>query len=89
MIAISTKPVRECSGCALNLVKTCAIFEHPILKWKHRKCEGYNNADLIALYERKQNPEGKKQRAEARAERAKLAHTAPHHDGTHRLGGVR
>lgn len=89
MIATSTKPVRDCRGCALNLVKRCAVFQHPVLQWKHRRCEGYNNPDLMARYERLQHPDGAHGRKKQRAERAKLAHTMPHYDGVRPLKASR
>ena len=85
MIAISTKPVRECAGCPLNLVKKCAVFEHPILKWKNRKCEGFNNPEMIRDYEHRQHPAGAYARKRKRAERAKLVHTVGHADGVRPL----
>lgn len=85
MIAISVKPVRECAGCELNLGKSCGVFEHPVLQWKHRRCEGYNNAELKAKYVAQQKLEGAKARKQARAERAKLAHTVQHDDGVRKL----
>ena len=85
MIAISTKPVKECHGCALNLLKRCAVFEHPVLKWKHRRCEGYNDPEMIERYERMQHPEGARERKKERAEKAKLAHTVTHRDGVRPL----
>lgn len=88
MTAISTKPVKECRGCALNLVKRCAIFKHPVLQWK-KKCEGFNNPALIAEYEKKQHPEGAQARKVKRKQRASLAHTVAHSDGVHPLGPVR
>lgn len=88
MTVISTKPVKECRGCALNLVKRCAIFEHPVLKWK-KKCEGFNNPALIARYERTRHPEGAQARKAKRKQRATLAHTIVHSDGVHPLNGVR
>lgn len=89
VIAISTKPVKECKGCALNLGKQCGVFEHPVLQWKHRTCKGYNQPDLIARYEKMQNPEGARRRKLNRAERAKLAHTLTHKDGVRPLKGAR
>ena len=88
MIAISTKPVRECAGCKLDLVKKCAVFEHPVLKWKNRKCEGFNNPELIREYELKQNPSGAYARKRQRTERAKMVHTVVHEDGVRPLRGV-
>lgn len=89
MTAISIKPVKDCHGCALNLGKRCAVFEHPVLKWKKRKCEGYNNPHYIAEFERAQHPEGARARKLARVQRARLARTIPHNDGVHRLGPIR
>jgi len=85
---ISTKPVKKCRGCALNLGKRCAVFEHPVLKWK-KKCEGFNNPVLIARYEKVQHPEGARARKVERKQRAALAHTVVHSDGVHPLGRAR
>jgi hypothetical protein len=86
MIAISTKPVRECAGCELNTGRKCAVFEHPVMKWKHRQCEGYNNRELMDQYQRGQHPDGAHARKLERAQSAKLAHTVVHSDGVHPLG---
>lgn len=83
---IKAKPVRQCIGCALNLGKTCAFFPEPALQWSKRRCEGYNNPELLAKFERMQHPEGKYARKIQRALRAKLAHTVDHRNGQHRLG---
>ena len=88
MTVISTKPVKQCRGCTLNLGKRCAIFEHPVLKWKKR-CDGFNNPKLIAEYEKSQHPEGARAREAKRKQRASLAHTLVHSDGFHPLGPVR
>jgi hypothetical protein len=89
MIAISVKPVRYCAGCVLNLGKRCGIFDHPVLKWKNRKCEGYNNPAYIQHYERLLKPEGARARKVVRRTKAKVRKTADHRDGRHRLAGVR
>ena len=89
MTTISTKPVKECSGCELNLGKRCAVFEQPKLQWKHRNCKGYNDLVLIALYEKQQHPVGALARKQKRIEKAKLAHTFTHSDGVRKPGGVR
>ncbi|MBU0679346.1 MAG: hypothetical protein KJ626_14700 [Verrucomicrobia bacterium] len=83
MTAISTKPVKQCKDCRLNLVKRCAVFEHPVLKWKKHACEGFNNPQFIEIYEKMRNPEGAHARKQERAQKAKLAHTESHHDGQH------
>ena len=88
MTAISIKPVKQCRGCALNLSKRCAVFEHPVLKWK-KKCEGFNNPELIAQYKKSQHPEGALARKQQRKQRATLAHTVVHSDGVHPLGLIR
>lgn len=89
MTAISTKPVKECRGCKLNLIKRCAVFEHPVLKWQKRRCEGYNNPTWIEKYEKSLHPEGARARKMQRRQRAALARTIPHRDGTHPLGPIR
>lgn len=89
MTRISIKPVKECRGCRLNLGKRCAVFEHPVEKWRKRRCEGYNNPSWIAQYERSQHPEGARARKIQRKQRADLARTITHSDGTHRLGPIR
>lgn len=84
----TTKPVRMCAGCGLNLGKRCAVFDHPVVQWKHKNCVGFNNAEMLEEYNRKKNPAGAKARALARAEKAKLAKTAPHMDGNRPPHGV-
>lgn len=81
MVASSAKPVRECKDCALNLGNRCAVFHHPAVQWRRRKCEGYNNPEYIARYERVLHADGAKARRLARQERAKLARTVDHRDG--------
>lgn len=77
----STKPTRQCKGCELNLKTHCAIFHHPVLKWKGRDCEGYNNPMYIRHYELTLKPEGAKARKQERATKAKVAKTVSHRDG--------
>jgi hypothetical protein len=89
MVTPSTKPVRQCTGCVLNLGKNCAIFLHPSLKWKNRKCEGYNNPLYIEHYEKTLKPEGARARKLKRIERAKVAKTTRHADGVHPIYGRR
>ena len=89
MTAVSTKPCRQCAGCALNLGKRCGIFLHPVLKWKNRKCEGYNNPMFIDHYEKTLKPEGARARKLVRKGKAKSAETVDHHDGMHVLMGRR
>ena len=89
MTLISVKPVRECSGCGLNLGKQCGIFDHPVLKWKNRKCEGYNNPAFIQHYEKLLKPDGARARRIVRKTKAGQRHTVGHKDGVHRLTGLR
>ena len=89
MSIVSTKPVRQCTGCKLNLGKRCAIFLHPVLKWKNRKCEGYNNPMFIDHYEKTLKPEGAKARRLVRRKMAASRSTADHIDGMHPLYGRR
>lgn len=89
MAVLSIKPVRQCKGCALNLVRNCAIFHHPSLKWKNRDCEGYNNPMYIKHYELTLKPEGARARKVVRKTKAKTAKTANHRDGVHKLVGRR
>lgn len=72
----------------MNLGKRCAIFEHPAAKWK-KKCEGFNNPELIARYEKARHPEGAQARKAKRKQQARLAHTVVHSDGVHPLGRAR
>lgn len=89
MGVLTTKPVRQCAGCKLNLGKNCAIFHHPGLKWKNRRCEGYNNPMYILHYENTLKPEGARARKLERVEKAKKGKTASHRDGVHVLVGRR
>lgn len=89
MAGLNIKPVRECAGCALNLGKRCGIFLHPVLKWKNRKCEGYNNPMFISHYENTLKPEGARARKAKRAEHGKATKTVSHRDGVHPLYGRR
>ena len=85
----TTKPMRMCAGCGLNLGKRCAVFDHPVVQWKHKMCVGFNNEAMLEEYNRKSQPSGARGRKQARAEKAKLAKTAPHLDGKRPLGGVK
>ena len=85
MATVSIKPVRECTGCALNLGKRCGIFHHPVLKWKNRKCEAFNNQVFVDYYKRTLEPEGARARKVMRMEKAKVTKTVPHRDGRHKL----
>ena len=89
MADLSIKLVKECTGCALHLGKRCGIFLHPALKWKNRKCEGYNNPMFIAHYENTLKPEGARARKMKRAEHGKVTRTVNHRDGVHPLYGRR
>jgi hypothetical protein len=83
----STKPVKECKGCALNLKTHCAIFHHPVLKWKGRNCEGYNNPMYIRHYEVTMKLEGARARKQDRVVKAKEKKTVEHVDGVKRRAG--
>ena len=86
MTAISTKPVKSCYGCALNQGHRCAVFDLPMLKWKNRRCEGYNDPETIARYRQSLGPEGAKARKQQRAQKARQARTGEHTDGRRNLG---
>ncbi len=83
----SNKPVKECKGCALNHKTHCAIFHHPVLKWKGRDCEGYNNAMYIRHYEMTMKLEGARARKQDRVIKAKTKKTVEHADGVSRRAG--
>ncbi len=85
MTASSAKPVRECKDCSLNLGNRCAVFHHPAVQWRRRKCEGYNSAEYMARYEKLLHAEGAKARRLARQARAKLSRTVDHLDGVRAL----
>ena len=89
MATVSIKPVRECTGCALNLGKRCGIFHHPVLKWKNRKCEAFNNQVFVDYYKRTLEPEGARARKVMRQSSAKKKKTVDHADGVHPLMGRR
>ncbi len=93
MAVLGIKPVRQCAGCALNLGKTCAIFHHPSLKWKERRCEGYNNPMYIQHYEKTLKPQGAPAQQPAskpaRAARAKPARPAVRRRKTRPVKGRR
>jgi hypothetical protein len=66
----------------LNLGERCAVFADPHEQWKHGTCKGYKNEDLYQKYLADQVPTAPEMRKEKRRERARLAHTEPHYDGT-------
>ena len=84
-----SKPARKCTGCALNLGTRCGIFHQPALKWKNRRCEGYNNPMFIDHYEKTLKPEGARARKLLRRTHAKTTSTVDHRDGVHMLVGRR
>jgi hypothetical protein len=71
----SPKPVKECEGCLLNFVDRCAAFPHPVEKWAHGDCEGYNNEELIAKYTEFKDGQGAHARRIDRQEKAKYEKT--------------
>ena len=78
----SPKPVRKCHGCKLNLADHCAVFPDPHEQWKRGVCKGFNNEALCRKYLDEQFKHPPDPGKEKRRERAKLAHTEPHHTGT-------
>ena len=78
----STKPVRKCHSCKLNLGERCAVFRDPHQEWKPGKCRGFGDEALYEAYLAETARHPPDVRKEARRERAKQTRTEPHHDGT-------
>jgi hypothetical protein len=78
----SHKPVRKCHGCQLNFDDHCGVFEDPHQQWKSGKCKGHQNDALYQQYVAEQAKHPPKAAKEQRRQKAKLAQTEPHHDGT-------
>ena len=76
------KPVRKCHGCKLNLGDRCGVFDDPHKQWQSGECRGFGNDDLYQRYLDGQAKHPPDTDREERRERAKLAKTEPHHDGT-------
>ena len=78
----STKPVRKCHGCGLNLRDHCGVFGYPHDMWhNHRHCPGYMNEELLARYQAQQERTHPDPKREKRKQAAKIRDTAMHHDG--------
>lgn len=74
----SPKPVKPCEGCLLNQGDRCAVFAHPVEKWAHGDCEGYNNEELIDKYLNYGDGHGAYARKIKRKEKAKYQQTKEH-----------
>lgn len=42
----SSKPVRQCHACLLNLGKVCWEYTNPRRQWRNRRCPGFENPAL-------------------------------------------
>ena len=42
----SSKPVRQCHACLLNLGKVCWVYAQPRRQWRNRRCPGFENPAL-------------------------------------------
>ena len=78
----SSKPVRKCNGCGLNLRDRCGVFDNPHEQWERRRhCPGYRNETLLAKYkERGENRNVDLEKAKHMAE-TKQRYGEEHHSG--------
>lgn len=78
----SSKPVRKCHGCGLNLRDRCGVYKSPHEMWHNRKrCPGHGNEALLKEYLSKQEHVGGGKGKDARQLRAKQRRTEPHYNG--------
>ena len=78
----SSKPVRKCNGCGLNLRDRCGVYDNPHGQWERRKqCSGYMNEKLLQEYEEHAAKLKLDARKIKRKEEAKKSRAEPHHDG--------
>ena len=81
------KPVRKCHGCGLNFRDHCGIYDCPRAMWERGRCPGYQNAELLAHYERQQTsqaPDKRERRRVTQRLRAAEPHYQGHRDPAHR-----
>jgi len=75
------KPVRKCHSCGLNLGDRCGRFANPHDMWRHGKCPGFQNEEMLREYLAE---EEKKQENLSRTKRKavmKQRGTSPHYRG--------
>jgi hypothetical protein len=46
----SSKPIRKCHGCKLNLGETCGVFPNPREQWNNKTCHGFGNEKMYQEY---------------------------------------
>lgn len=78
----TSKPVRKCHGCGLNLRDRCAVYDDPHAQWnKHRRCPGYMNEEMLAAYKAREAAAQEDRKKAKRKATARQRHTEPHYDG--------
>ena len=84
----TSKPVRNCHGCGLNLGDHCALYDSPHEMWRRRKCPGFGNEELLREYEENQARHEERQAKQKRREVARERDTEDHHQGTRHRNGT-
>ena len=78
----SSKPVRKCNGCGLNLGDKCGVYDNPHAQWQKRNgCPGYMNEALLQEYRQRTTKQKRDARKVKRKEAARNRRDEPHHDG--------
>ena len=73
----TTKPVRKCHGCKLNIGGRCAIFPDPRKQWRSGRCKGYQDEQLYRQYldgQAKHPPDKARERRRTEAEFERTNH---------------
>jgi len=78
----SSKPVRKCNGCGLNLGDKCGVYDNPHVQWQRRNgCPGHMNEKLLQEYRERAAKDRTNARKAKRKEAAKQRRDESHHDG--------
>ena len=88
----SKKPIGKCSGCPLNLKRSCAVYASPREQWSHghKRCKGFMNEALYQHWLEEQMKEpAPKSRKEIRREKMLERNADEHLDGIPSPAGSR
>jgi len=78
----TSKPVRKCNGCGLNLGDRCGVYSNPRDQWSGRShCPGYMNDKMLAEFEEGRKATATDLKRQDRKDCARLRHTEGHHNG--------
>lgn len=82
----TSKPVRKCYGCGLNLGDTCGKYASPHSMWHHRRCPGHGNEQMLQEYLDTQEKHPPNRAKSKRRVEARRARTEDHHQGVAHKG---